>query len=276
MGSHLERYGAILNAVEINSSFYRPHRRATYERWATLVPDDFRFAVKVPKTITHERRLKDASDLLDRFVSEVSGLGHKLGPLLVQLPPSLSFQAGIADQFLRELRGRTEGSIVCEPRHASWFTPGVETLLNKLRIARVAADPPPASGADEPGGWRGLTYYRLHGSPRILLLRLQPGISRGHRDGNREGRRSGRRNLVHLRQHGGFCRDRRCAHDQKACAGPLRVSIVPQALRSPWGLHHLRDVPYESGTVIRLRNEPAVIRDLVGMRSHLLARQLRA
>jgi uncharacterized protein YecE (DUF72 family) len=106
VGSHLERYGAILNAVEINSSFYRPHRRATYERWATLVPDDFRFAVKVPKAITHERRLKNASDLLDRFVSEVSGLGHKLGPLLVQLPPSLSFQAGIADQFLRELEHR--------------------------------------------------------------------------------------------------------------------------------------------------------------------------
>jgi uncharacterized protein YecE (DUF72 family) len=173
-GSHLERYGAILNAVEINESFCRPHRRATYERWATLVPDDFRFAVKVPKTITHERRLKNASDLLDRFVSEVSGLGHKLGPLLVQLPPSLSFQAGIADQFLRELRGRTEGGIVCEPRHASWFTPGVETLLNKLRIARVAADPPPASGADEPGGWRGLTYYRLHGSPRIYYSAYSP------------------------------------------------------------------------------------------------------
>ena len=97
MGSHLERYGAILNAVEINSSFYRPHRTATYERWAASVPEDFRFAVKVPKAITHERRLKDVGDLLDRFLSEVSGLGPKLGPLLVQLPPSLSFQAGIAD-----------------------------------------------------------------------------------------------------------------------------------------------------------------------------------
>lgn len=109
VGSHLERYGAILNGVEINSSFYRPHRRANYKRWATLVPDDFRFAVKVPKAITHERRLKDASDLLDRFVSEVSGVGHKLGPLLVQLPPSLSFQAGIADQFLSELRDPYQG-----------------------------------------------------------------------------------------------------------------------------------------------------------------------
>jgi uncharacterized protein YecE (DUF72 family) len=166
-GSHLERYGAVLNAVEINSSFYRPHRTATYERWAASVPEDFRFAVKVPKAITHERRLKDVGNLLDRFLSEVSGLGSKLGPLLVQMPPSLTFQPGVADGFLSELRGRVEGSIVCEPRHASWFTPEVEALLDGFRIARVAADPAPVQGADEPGGWRGLSYYRLHGSPRI-------------------------------------------------------------------------------------------------------------
>jgi uncharacterized protein YecE (DUF72 family) len=166
-GSHLERYGAVLNAVEINSSFYRPHRTATYGRWAASVPEDFRFAVKVPKAITHERRLNDVGDLLDQFLSEVSGLGPKLGPLLVQLPPRLSFQPDVADRFLTGLRSRVEGSILCEPRHASWFTPEVEALLVELRIARVAADPAPAPGADEPGGWRGLSYYRLHGSPRI-------------------------------------------------------------------------------------------------------------
>jgi uncharacterized protein YecE (DUF72 family) len=166
-GSHLERYGAIMNAVEINTSFYRPHRTATYERWAASVPEDFRFAVKIPKSITHERRFKDVGDVLDRFLSEVSGLRPKLGPLLVQLPPSLAFQPGVADSFLRELRARVQGNIVCEPRHTSWFTPEVETLLAELRIARVAAAPAPVPGADEPGGWRGLSYYRLHGSPRI-------------------------------------------------------------------------------------------------------------
>ncbi len=165
--SHLERYGSVFNAVEINSSFYRPHRTATYERWAASVPEDFRFAVKVPKAITHERRLKNVGDLLDRFLSEAQGLGPKLGPLLVQLPPSLSFQPGVADCFLRELRGRGEGGIVCEPRHTSWFTPEVDALLNELRIARVAADPAPVPGSDEPGGWRSLSYYRLHGSPKI-------------------------------------------------------------------------------------------------------------
>jgi uncharacterized protein YecE (DUF72 family) len=175
-GSHLERYGAVLNAVEINSSFYRPHRPATYERWAASVPEDFRFAVKVPKVITHERRLKDVSDLLARFLSEVGGLGSKLGPLLVQLPPSLRFEPGIADRFLGELRSRLEGGIVCEPRHASWFTPEVEALLDKFRIARVAADPAPVPGADQPGGWRGLPYHRLHGSPRIYYSPYGPEV----------------------------------------------------------------------------------------------------
>ncbi|TNC49769.1 DUF72 domain-containing protein, partial [Rubellimicrobium rubrum] len=122
-GSHLERYGQVFGAAEINSSFYKPHRRSTYERWATSVPQTFRFAVKVPKAITHERRLREAGDLLDRFLSEVSGLGSKLGPLLVQLPPSLAFEPEVADGFFQDLRQRTDGAIVCEPRHLSWFTP---------------------------------------------------------------------------------------------------------------------------------------------------------
>ena len=92
-GSHLERYARRLNAVEINSSFYRPHRRTTYQRWAQCVPDDFRFAVKMPKAITHEAGLADCGALLDRFVDEVTGLGEKLAVLLVQLPPKSAFRS---------------------------------------------------------------------------------------------------------------------------------------------------------------------------------------
>jgi uncharacterized protein YecE (DUF72 family) len=166
-GSHLERYAAVFSAVEINSSFYRPHLVSTYERWANSVPDSFRFAVKVPKAITHERRLRAGGEQLDRFLSEVSRLGPNLGPLLVQLPPSLSFEVGVADKFLEDLRGRTSNPIACEPRHPSWFTYEVNALLAELRIGRVAADPAPVPDARRPGGWRGLTYYRLHGSPRV-------------------------------------------------------------------------------------------------------------
>jgi uncharacterized protein YecE (DUF72 family) len=166
-GSHLERYACVFGAVEINTSFYRPHRVSTYERWACSVPDTFRFAVKMPRAITHEHRLKSAGEHLDRFLSETSGLGRKLGPLLVQLPPSLSFEVGHTDRFFEDLRCRVGGAIACEPRHPSWFGSEVDALLAELRIGRVAADPAPVPDARQPGGWRGLTYYRLHGSPRI-------------------------------------------------------------------------------------------------------------
>jgi uncharacterized protein YecE (DUF72 family) len=166
-GSHLRRYAQRFNAVEINSSFYRPHRRATYERWAATVPDDFAFAVKLPKQITHELRLAAAETALDIFLDQASGLGAKFGPLLVQLPPSLAFDAAVARSFFSALRARHAGDVVCEPRHATWFTAAADALLASLRIARAAADPPVGTALFAPGGWQGLHYYRLHGAPRI-------------------------------------------------------------------------------------------------------------
>ena len=102
-GTHLERYAQRLPAVEINSSFYRPHRPQTYARWAASVPDTFRFAVKVPKEMTHTRRLRDSAEPLDRFLSAVAALGPMLGPLLIQLPPSLRFDAVIGAAFFAAL-----------------------------------------------------------------------------------------------------------------------------------------------------------------------------
>ena len=166
-GSHLARYARVLPAVEINTSFYRPHRPATYARWAATVPSGFRFAVKLPRDITHDRRLEDAEAPLARFLAEVDALGPALGPLLVQLPPSLRFDPRVAGAFLADLRGRTRADLVCEPRHPSWFSPEAEALLHETRIARVAADPAVVPAAAEPGGWPGLAYWRLHGSPAM-------------------------------------------------------------------------------------------------------------
>ena len=121
-GSHLERYSSRFPAVEINSSFYRPHRPDTYRRWAATVPSHFRFAVKIPKEITHLRRLADVEEPLERFLSEAGALGEKLGPLLLQLPPSFAFDEQRVTAFLRRLRGRTNADVACEPRHPSWFS----------------------------------------------------------------------------------------------------------------------------------------------------------
>jgi uncharacterized protein YecE (DUF72 family) len=167
VGSHLERYAAVFNAVEVNSSFYRPHQAKTYARWANSVPAAFRFAVKVPKSITHESRLVAFDDALCRFAGEVQGLGEKLGSLLVQLPPSLAFAATTAIPFFATLRQCVPVPIVCEPRHSSWFEPAVESELERCGISRVAADPAVVPSAANPGGSPDVAYFRLHGSPQM-------------------------------------------------------------------------------------------------------------
>ena len=166
-GGHLARYARRLNAVEINTSFYRPHQRKTYERWAQTTPADFRFAVKAPRAMTHERRLADCDALIERFADEIAGLGEKLAVVLTQTPPSLRFDAERAGAFFNALQRRCAAPIVIEPRHRSWFSADVDDWLAKHRLARVVADPAPIVGADEAGGWRDFAYYRWHGSPRI-------------------------------------------------------------------------------------------------------------
>jgi uncharacterized protein YecE (DUF72 family) len=165
--SMLAAYATRFAMAEVNSSFHRPHRRATYARWAATVPDAFRFSVKLPRTITHDQRLHAAGPQLDAFLEQAGGLGGKLGCLLVQLPPSLAFDGRLAATFFAMLRRRWPGGIACEPRHASWFAPRVDALWERHRIARVAADPAPVAEASEPGGDAALRYWRWHGAPRI-------------------------------------------------------------------------------------------------------------
>jgi uncharacterized protein YecE (DUF72 family) len=166
-GTHLQRYAGRFPAVEINSSFHRPHRPATYARWAASVPDDFRFSVKAPRAIAHERGLVETEGVLGEFLKQISALGEKLGCLLVQLPPSLAFELTTAEDFLLSLRNQHAGAVALEPRHPSWFTEEPASLLEAHRVARVAADPARVPAAGEPGGWSGTVYYRLHGSPRV-------------------------------------------------------------------------------------------------------------
>jgi uncharacterized protein YecE (DUF72 family) len=165
-GSALERYAAGFAGAEINSSFHRPHRRSTWERWGQSVPDDFRFSVKLPKTITHKLKLVDFEEPLRAHLSDAAALGGKLAVHLVQLPPSLAFDAAVAEAFFGVMTQLAEGqAIACEPRHPSWFEPDADALLARRLVARVAADPARVEAAARPGGWRGFTYFRLHGSP---------------------------------------------------------------------------------------------------------------
>lgn len=174
--SMLTRYATRFDCAEINSSFYRSHQAATYERWAATVPARFRFSVKLPQTITHELRLRRTRAPIEQFLDEVAGLGAKLGGLLVQLPPSLAWESRSANAFCTLLRGLYEGPVAVEPRHASWFTAERERFYLRHRLARVAADPARFDGADAPAGddaqWR---YYRWHGSPRMYYSAYDDG-----------------------------------------------------------------------------------------------------
>src|SRR4029453_14708494 len=162
VGTHLQRYSLRSRCTEINSSFYRRHAASTYAKWRGSTPADFQFAVKVPRTITHELKLHDAREALVAFLGETEGLAEKRGPLLLQLPPSLAFHQSVVARFFDLMRKLYAGAVVCEPRHATWFSRDVASLLERYRIARVAADPAPVPTAGVAAGRvrRGLFWAR--------------------------------------------------------------------------------------------------------------------
>jgi uncharacterized protein YecE (DUF72 family) len=170
-GTHLERYSRRFDCAEINSSFHRPHAATTYAKWHASTPPAFRFAVKIPRAITHDLKLRRARAPFITFLAQTDGLAEKRGPLLLQLPPSLTFDSPVVTRFLKMVRRLYAGPMVCEPRHATWFSPLVAALLERYQISRVATDPPPVPDSMIPAGWSRLAYFRLHGSPRTYWSR---------------------------------------------------------------------------------------------------------
>ncbi|MCD2516518.1 DUF72 domain-containing protein [Massilia sp. G4R7] len=173
-GSHLERYAATFPAVEINSSFYRPHKPATYAKWAGCTPEHFRFSVKVPRAITHDARMENVEQQLVQLAHEAGELGEKLGCLLVQLPPKFGFVDATARLFFRQLHDIFGCTVAFEARHPSWFSDAATELLVDSRVVRVIADP----AAGQPGPHvptsADTLYVRLHGTPRIYYSRYMP------------------------------------------------------------------------------------------------------
>ena len=166
-GTHLARYGRQFNCAEINTCFYREHKPETYRKWAALVPEDFRFSVKAPRAITHEGELRaECRGLIGQFLEQTRWLDHKRGPVLLQVPPKLHFDPLQAKKFFEALREMYKGPAAFEPRHPTWFSAPADSLLREFQIARVVADPAVTPEARAAGGWPGLRYIRLHGSPR--------------------------------------------------------------------------------------------------------------
>jgi uncharacterized protein YecE (DUF72 family) len=165
--SHLSYYAKHFSCVEINSSFYRPHQRATYARWRDETPQLFRFSVKMPRSITHESHMKDCATEVGHFYEDIAALQPKLAAVLVQLPPSLEFNRRSVRSFFNSLPHIRGTRVVCEPRHSTWFTAAADSTLRDAGVSRVAADPARCPGAEAPGGERRFAYSRWHGSPRM-------------------------------------------------------------------------------------------------------------
>lgn len=165
--SVLEHYAALFDAVEVNSSFYRPHRRSTYERWCASVPASFRFSVKLSRVITHELGLEGSQRETLAFLESATGLGQKLAVLLVQLPRRHTFDQSNAAEFFRLLRREFAAHIVCEARNPTWFGSEATAVLDAYQVARVMADPVPRGCEFVAPAHARFAYLRLHGSPKM-------------------------------------------------------------------------------------------------------------
>jgi uncharacterized protein YecE (DUF72 family) len=154
----LERYAAAFATVESNNAFYRLPERHVFEAWAERTPDDFVMAVKMSRFLTHVRRLRDPAEPVERFLDRARGLGGKLGPVLIQLPPQLRADPGRLTETLGEFPPGVR--VAVEFRHRSWFTDEVRSILERHGAALCLAD---RRGLLTPV-WRtaGWTYLRFH------------------------------------------------------------------------------------------------------------------
>ncbi|MFR9799437.1 DUF72 domain-containing protein [Streptomyces sp. MS06] len=134
----LEEYAARFATVEVNSAFYRLPARETFEAWRERVPADFVLAVKASRFLTHVKRLREPEEPVRRLMGRAAGLGGRLGPVLLQLPPTLRADPGLLGACLDCFPPGTR--VAVEPREDSWWTPAVRAVLEDRGAALCWAD----------------------------------------------------------------------------------------------------------------------------------------
>ena len=164
------------NTVEVNSSFYHLPRGSTFAKWEREVPDDFRFAVKLSRFITHQKKLQDPGEPLKNFFDAANGMRTKLAVLLVQLPPRLQYDHTAAEAFLKELRKKKRTlRVALEPRHQSWIDAAQEVrgLLRRYRVALVFPHSAkiPSFAPDDENICADFVYVRFHGPSEFAASR---------------------------------------------------------------------------------------------------------
>jgi uncharacterized protein YecE (DUF72 family) len=134
----LSRYADEFTTVEVNNAFYRLPERAQFARWRDQTPPGFLMAVKVSRYLTHVRRLREPAEPVARLVDRAAGLDDRLGPYLLQLPPTLRADAALLDACLRAFPSAAR--VAVEPRHESWWTDEVRAVLERRGAALCWAD----------------------------------------------------------------------------------------------------------------------------------------
>ncbi|WP_305789085.1 DUF72 domain-containing protein [Symbioplanes lichenis] len=155
----LEHFASSFASVEVNNAFYRLPERDTFADWRARTPDDFCFAVKMSRYLTHIKRLKEPAEPVARFLSRAGALGDKLGPVLLQLPPTLQADPGLLRGVLSEFPEHVR--VAVEPRHDSWWNATVQDILQRHNAALAWAD---RSGRPVTPLWvtADWVYLRLH------------------------------------------------------------------------------------------------------------------
>jgi uncharacterized protein YecE (DUF72 family) len=155
----LEHYASAFATVEVNNAFYRLPERDTFVAWRERTPADFCVAVKMSRYLTHIKRLREPAEPVERFLSRAEGLGDRLGPVLLQLPPTLRADDGLLDATLARFPSAVR--VAVEPRHRSWWTSRTRSVLERHGAALVWAD---RLGRPVTPLWRTADwgYLRLH------------------------------------------------------------------------------------------------------------------
>jgi uncharacterized protein YecE (DUF72 family) len=195
----LEHYASRFATVEVNNAFYRLPERDTFAKWRDRTPDDFLLAVKMSRYLTHIKRLRDPAEPVARFLGRATALGDKLGPVLLQLPPTLTADLPALEATLARFPDGVR--VAVEPRHDSWWTDGLRALLARhnaalcwadrgsrpltplwrtadfgyLRLHEGKAQPWPRYGRTALGSWLDRICDRLHGVPTYVYFNNDPG-----------------------------------------------------------------------------------------------------
>jgi uncharacterized protein YecE (DUF72 family) len=167
----LKFYSKYFNTVEVNTSFYHFTKKSTFEKWQKEVNKNFLFSIKLHRLFTHFRKLKlnkDDKRILKETIEGYGVLGKNLGPILIQLPPSLKKDLNVLEKFLKNFRNL---KLTIEFRHKSWLDKETYNFLKKKKVAFVISDSP--RWPTDIVKTCDFVYIRFHGKPHLFASKYE-------------------------------------------------------------------------------------------------------